>query len=66
MAESRFTKPKNIGSKFVRLKCRDCGNEQVTYTRVTSTVTCNICGSTIARPTGGVFEISAEIIEGNP
>ncbi|HLH86297.1 MAG TPA: 30S ribosomal protein S27e [Thermoplasmataceae archaeon] len=65
MAESRFSKPKNIGNRFVKLKCRDCGNEQVTYTRITSVVQCNICGATIARPTGGTFEVAAEIIEGN-
>lgn len=62
MADDRFTKPKSIGNKFLNIKCKDCGNEQVTYTKISSTVVCNICGATLARPTGGTLEIAAEIV----
>ena len=62
MADSRFVKPKSIGNKFIRIKCRDCGNEQVTYTKISSPVVCSICNATLARPTGGTLELSAEII----
>lgn len=61
MADDRFTKPKSIGNKFLNIKCKDCGNEQVTYTKISSTVVCNICGATLARPTGGTLELAAEI-----
>lgn len=62
MEQSRFSKPKSIGNKFIKIKCRDCGNEQVTYTKISSVVVCNICSATLARPTGGTLELSAEIV----
>lgn len=62
MADSRFTKQKNIGNRFIKIKCKDCGNEQVTYSKISSPVACNICGATLARPTGGTLELAAEII----
>lgn len=62
MDQSRFSKPKSIGNKFIRIKCKDCGNEQVTYTKISSVVVCNICNATLARPTGGTLELAAEIV----
>ncbi|MCL4332892.1 MAG: 30S ribosomal protein S27e [Candidatus Thermoplasmatota archaeon] len=59
---SRFSKPKSIGNKFLKIKCKDCGNEQVTYTKISSVVVCNICGATLARPTGGTFDLGADIV----
>ncbi|MDA8144265.1 MAG: 30S ribosomal protein S27e [Thermoplasmatales archaeon] len=44
------------------MKCKDCGNEQVTYTKISSVVVCNICGATLARPTGGTFDLGADIV----
>lgn len=64
MADDRFAKPKSIGNKFIKIKCKDCGNEQVTYTKISSSVVCNICGATLARPTGGTLELAAEIVGG--
>lgn len=61
MVDSRFSKLKSIGNKFINIKCKDCGNEQVTYTKISSAVMCNICGATLARPTGGTLELAAEI-----
>ena len=28
MDEIKFTKLKSIGNKFIKLKCKDCGNQQ--------------------------------------
>ena len=61
----KFVKPKGIGNKFVKLKCRDCGNVQPTYTRTSTVVVCNICGATLSRPTGGIAEVSADIVGDN-
>jgi small subunit ribosomal protein S27e len=49
-------------SKFVRVKCSDCGNEQVIFSNVTNIVHCNICGATLAKPTGGKAEIKGEVV----
>ena len=63
MDEIKFTKLKSIGNKFIKLKCKDCGNEQITYSKISSTVICNICGATMAKPTGGTIATSAELVE---
>ncbi len=63
MTERGFVKLKNVGNKFIKIKCPDCGNEQVTYTKISSQVACFICGNTIARPTGGTLETTSEVVE---
>lgn len=50
-------------SKFLRVKCRDCGNEQVLFDRAAILVSCLVCGATVAEPTGGRADIKAEVLE---
>lgn len=45
---------------FLQVKCPDCGNEQVVFSHVAIIVRCNICGATIAEPTGGKAKIKGE------
>jgi len=40
-------------TKFITVKCMDCGNQQMVFERASSTVNCQVCGATIARPSGG-------------
>jgi len=49
-------------SKFVRVKCPDCGNEQVVFSHATNVVKCNICGSVLLEPTGGKATIKGEVV----
>ncbi len=49
-------------SKFLRVKCPDCGNEQVVFSNATNTVKCNICGAILAEPTGGKVDIKGEVV----
>lgn len=49
-------------AKFVVLKCADCSSEQITFERATSVVTCKICGSTLATPTGGRLNYKAQVV----
>ena len=49
-------------SKFLRVKCPDCGNEQVVFSNATNTIKCNICGAVLAEPTGGKVDIKGEIL----
>jgi small subunit ribosomal protein S27e len=51
-------KPK---SRFLRVRCPKCGNEQLLYSNATNVVTCNVCGETLAEPTGGRAKIKGEI-----
>jgi len=54
---------KNIDKAFVKVKCPDCGNEQLVYIRVSTVVKCHVCGATLAVPTGGKADIKGEIVE---
>ncbi|KJE49072.1 30S ribosomal protein S27 [Acidiplasma sp. MBA-1] len=45
------------------MKCKNCGNEQVVYSKISSQVVCNICGSTLAKPTGATLSTSGELVE---
>ncbi|MGP6219816.1 30S ribosomal protein S27e [Caldiplasma sukawensis] len=56
-------KLKSIGNRFVKIKCNECENEQITYSKGSSVVNCNICGSVIAEPTGGSIKIKGELLE---
>lgn len=49
-------------SKFLRVKCSDCGNEQVVFSNATNTVHCNVCGATLAEPTGGKANLKGEVV----
>jgi len=53
-------KPK---SRFIKVRCRDCENEQVLFDNASTVVSCHICGSKLAIPKGGKALIKAEILE---
>ena len=44
-------------SNFLRVRCLKCGNEQQLFSNATNKVTCNVCGATLAEPTGGRAKI---------
>ena len=47
---------------FIKVKCPDCGNEQITFHRVATVVSCQVCGATLARPAGGKPEFRAKVL----
>jgi small subunit ribosomal protein S27e len=51
-----------IRARFVKVKCGDCGNEQIAFNRPASKVNCLVCGATLATPTGGEGKFKAEIV----
>ncbi len=51
-------KPK---SSFLRVKCLKCSNEQLLYSNAVNKVVCNVCGETLAEPSGGKAKIKGEI-----
>lgn len=55
-------KPEAKDSKFRRVKCSDCGGEQVLYIRAATKVPCSVCGAALAEPTGGLARIRGEIV----
>ncbi|USN45661.1 MAG: 30S ribosomal protein S27e [Candidatus Woesearchaeota archaeon] len=50
-------------SKFIKVRCSKCKNEQVVFSKPTSTVSCLVCGTLIAKPTGGKTRIEARVLE---
>jgi len=48
---------------FVKIKCPDCGNEQIAFKRPATPVTCSVCGSTLIKPSGGVGVIKGQLLE---
>lgn len=44
------------------IKCPDCSSEQIAFERASTTVTCRICGSTLATPTGGRAKFRAQVL----
>jgi len=49
--------------KFIKVKCPDCGNEQVAFRNPAMNVTCNVCGSTLIKSKGGVGELRGTLVE---
>lgn len=52
-----------MAGNFFRVQCDDCENEQVVFGKAASTVSCAVCGSTLATPSGGEADIHGEVIE---
>lgn len=49
-------------SRFVRVKCPDCENEQIIFDKASSVVDCTVCGHVLAEPKGGKATIKGEIL----
>jgi len=52
-----------MAGSFYRVACPDCENEQTVFGRVATDVACQVCGHTLARPTGGEAAIEGEVTE---
>jgi small subunit ribosomal protein S27e len=50
-------------SKFVKLRCTKCKNEQVVFGKASSKVACLVCGKELAEPTGGKTKVKSRILE---
>ncbi len=50
-------------SKFFRVQCPECGNEQTIFCSVASVVKCTICGKELAVPTGGKSKILSDKVK---
>jgi small subunit ribosomal protein S27e len=47
-------------SKFLKVKCKKCKNEQVVFEKSANVVKCLVCGEVLAKPTGGKSEVKSE------
>ena len=49
--------------RFVKVRCKERGNEQIIFEKASTIVHCNVCDTILARPTGGKAKILGEILE---
>lgn len=50
-------------SRFVKVRCPSCKNEQIIFGKSSSDVACLVCGALIAKSTGGKTAVRARILE---
>ncbi len=48
-------------SKFLKVECSKCNEQQIIFNSAASEVECNNCGETLAESRGGKARIKAEI-----
>lgn len=54
---------KQSPSKFIKVKCSKCKNEQIIFGKSTTNIKCLVCEKPIGEPTGGKTKIKARILE---
>ena len=50
-------------SKFIKIRCPKCKNEQIMFGKTSTTVKCLVCDKPLAEPTGGKAKVKARILE---
>jgi len=50
-------------SKFIKIRCPKCKNEQIIFGKASSKVKCLVCNKTLSEPTGGKGKVKARILE---
>ena len=50
-------------SKFLKVSCPKCKNEQTIFNKATSEVKCLVCGFDLTQKTGGKAKIKAKVIQ---
>ena len=50
-------------SKFIKVRCAKCKNEQTIYGNVSTIVHCLVCNTELALPTGGKANIVGRMLE---
>ena len=58
-----MVKIKEPTSKFVKVRCPKCKNEQIIFGKISSVVDCLVCGKPLADPTGGKSKLKARVLE---
>jgi small subunit ribosomal protein S27e len=52
-----------LTSKFIKVRCPKCKNEQIIFGKSASEIDCLVCGKVLSSPTGGKSKIKARILE---
>lgn len=60
MTKIEIPQPK---SKFIKVRCPKCKNEQILFGNASKIVNCLVCQKELAYPTGGKAKIAARVLE---
>ena len=42
-----------MSGEFMKVSCKDCGNESILFSSATTVISCDVCGATLTNPSGG-------------
>ena len=54
---------KGTASKFIKVRCPKCKNEQIVFGKSSNKIKCLVCDKTIVESTGGKSKVKARILE---
>lgn len=54
---------KETNSKFIKIRCPKCKNEQMMFGKASTVVKCLVCSRVLAEPTGGKSRVKARVLE---
>ena len=52
-----------LKSKFIKVRCEKCKNEQIIFSKAATSVKCLVCSEVLAEATGGAAKIKGHILE---
>ena len=58
--DTRIPKPK---TKFLKVKCSSCGNDQIIFSNANKAVKCLACNNILAESKGGRVKLRAKIVK---
>ncbi len=58
-----MSETKEPTSKFIKVRCPKCKNEQIIFGKAASNVKCLVCGKPLAESTGGKSKVRSRILE---
>ena len=50
-------------SRFIKVRCSKCKNEQIIFGKPSTKITCLVCSSILSDPSGGKGKIKARVLE---
>lgn len=56
-------KLKESTSKFIKVRCPKCKNEQIMFGKASSVIKCLVCSKVLGEPKGGKSRVKARILE---
>ena len=60
---SKMVEIKEPTSKFIKVRCPKCKNEQIIFGKAATKINCLVCGKLLAESTGGKTRIKSRILE---